>query len=244
MSKRASPPPTVDVVFPCLDEGAALPGLLARVPANYRVIVVDNGSKDDTASVARSLGARVIEEPHRGYGSAVHAGIAAATADIVAVMDGDGSLDPGALIQLVAEVAAGRTDLALGRRRPTSSASWPWHARAGNGLLARYLRARTPLRVTDLGPVRVAHRLALLDLEVQDRRCGYPVETLLRAAHDSWRITEYDMAYSPRAAGTRSKVSGSARGTAIALHDIARVISRHRASARPPIDTNSTRVPR
>ena len=85
--------PIVDVVLPCLDEAAALPGVLAGLPTGWRAIVVDNGSSDGSAAVARGLGALVVSEPRRGYGAAVHAGLLAATAPLVATCDADGSLD-------------------------------------------------------------------------------------------------------------------------------------------------------
>src|SRR6478609_2861037 len=109
-----------DVVIPCRDEAPALPALLALVPEGFRPIVVDNGSRDDTAEVARRLGATVVDEPRAGYGAAVHAGLEAATADFVAVLDGDGSMDPADLVPLLDLVVAGEADLAVGRRRPTS----------------------------------------------------------------------------------------------------------------------------
>ena len=239
MEKRASP--TIDLIFPCLNEAAALAGVFMLVPAAYRIILVDNGSTDGSADRARALGATVVREIRRGYGSAVHAGLLAATADIVVAMDCDGSLDPRELLPLVADVAAGRADLAVGRRVPVSRASWPWHARTGNRLLAEYLRSRSDLAVTDLAPVRVAARDHLLELDVQDRRSGYPVETLLRAAQAQWRITEHDMSYSPRAAGTRSKVSGSVRGTVAALIDMSRAVTDPRNRLR---DADHTRAAR
>ena len=131
---------TVDIILPCLDEAEALPGVLAAMPAGYRVLVVDNGSTDNTAAVAAACGATVIVEPRRGYGAAVHAGLLAATADLVGVLDADGSLPPQALPELVAAVT-GDTDLAVGRRIPQAGA-WPWHARAGNTVLAALLRYR------------------------------------------------------------------------------------------------------
>ena len=84
----------VTVVLPCLNEAASLPGVLAAMPDGYRALVVDNNSTDDTAEVARRHGADVVTETRPGYGSAVHAGVVAATTPIVAVLDGDGSLDP------------------------------------------------------------------------------------------------------------------------------------------------------
>ena len=223
MEKRASP--TIDLILPCLNEAAALPAVFRLVPAAYRVILVDNGSTDGSADDARKFGATVVKETRRGYGSAVHAGLLAATADIVVVMDCDGSLDPRELVPLVADVTAGRAHLAVGRRVPVSRASWPWHARTGNRILAGYLRSCSDLAVSDLAPVRVAARGDLLGLDVRDRRCGYPVETLLRAAQAKWRVVEHDMSYSPRALGTRSKITGSLRGTAVALLDMSRAVA-------------------
>jgi glycosyltransferase involved in cell wall biosynthesis len=217
--------PACDVVIPCRDEAPALPDLLAKVPATFRVIVVDNGSTDDTAAVARGLGAAVIEEHRPGYGAAVHAGIEAATADYVAVMDGDGSMDPADLVPMLDLVVRGDADLAVGRRRPTQRGVWPWHARAGNAVVLWWLRRRIGLPLHDIAPMRVARREQLLALGVEDRRFGYPVELLQRAANAHWRFVERDIDYHPRAAGTRSKVSGSVSGTLRAARDFARVLS-------------------
>lgn len=214
-----------DLVLPCRDEGPALRALLPTVPDTFTVIVVDNGSTDDTAAVARSLGARVVAETQPGYGAAVHAGVTAATADLVAVMDGDGSFEATDLVQLLDEVRTGRSDLATGRRRPVRRGVWPWHARAGNAAVLWWLRRRAGLSVHDIAPMRVCRREALLALDVRDRRFGYPVELLQRAQQAGWRITETDVAYHPRALGTRSKVSGSVRGTVRAARDFARVLS-------------------
>jgi glycosyltransferase involved in cell wall biosynthesis len=214
-----------DLVLPCLDEGPALRRLLPRVPSSFSVLVVDNGSGDDTAEVARTLGAGVVHETNPGYGAAVHAGVLAATADLVAVMDGDGSFDPADLLPLVEEVRSGRSDLATGRRRPVRRGVWPWHARAGNRLVLWWLRRRIDLPLHDIAPMRVCRRAELLALDVRDRRFGYPVELLDKAQRAGWRITERDVAYHPRAVGTRSKVSGSVRGTLRAARDFARVLS-------------------
>jgi glycosyltransferase involved in cell wall biosynthesis len=214
-----------DLVLPCRDEAPALRALLPTVPDTFAVIVVDNGSTDDTAEVARSLGAHVVVETRPGYGAAVHAGVLAATADYVAVMDGDGSFDSSDLVALLDEVREGRADMATGRRRPVSRGVWPWHARAGNVAVLWWLRRRTGLPVHDIAPMRVCRRADLLALDVQDRRFGYPVELLQKAMLAGWRITEHDIAYHPRAAGTRSKVSGSVRGTLRAARDFARVLS-------------------
>jgi glycosyltransferase involved in cell wall biosynthesis len=192
------------------------------MPVGYRVLVVDNGSTDDTVAVAAACGATVVSEPRRGYGAAVHAGLLAATADLVGVLDADGSLPPQALPQLVAAAANG-ADLAVGRRIPQAGA-WPWHARAGNAVLAALLRYQG-LPVHDIAPIRVARRQALLELGVTDRGFGYPFELLLRAAAAGWRVSEFDVEYRPRAGG-HSKVSGSIWGTARAARDMTAAMRR------------------
>lgn len=215
-----------DLILPCRDEAAALRELLPRVPAGLSVVVVDNGSRDGTGDVARSLGARVVTEETPGYGAAVHTGVLAATKTHVAFMDGDGSFDPDELIPMLDDVRSGRADIAVGRRRPTRRGVWPWHARAGNALIVAWLRRRIDLDAHDIAPMRVCRREDLLALDVLDRRFGYPVELLQKATAAGWRFAEHDVAYHPRAEGTRSKVSGSLSGTVRTARDFARVLSR------------------
>jgi glycosyltransferase involved in cell wall biosynthesis len=215
-----------DVVLPCLNEAPALPWLLDRLPAGYRPIVADNGSTDGSPDVARALGARVILVPQPGYGAAVHAGIEAAGDGVVCVLDADGSFDPAQLPRVADPVRAGLADMAVGRRRPTTRAAWPAHARLGNALLARRLRRSTGLNVHDIGPMRAARRADLLALGLRDRRFGYPLELFVAAGRAGWRVTEVDVDYAPRAAGTKSKVTGSVRGTARAIRDMSAVLAR------------------
>ncbi|MFD8413922.1 glycosyltransferase family 2 protein [Streptomyces sp. NPDC059650] len=214
---------TVDVVLPCLNEAEALPWVLARIPAGWRALVVDNGSTDGSADLARSLGATVVSESRRGFGAACHAGLLAADAEFVCFCDCDASLDPGLLTGFVAAVAAGRADLVLGRRRPRGPGAWPLHARAGNLALAHMLRRRTGLRLHDLGPLRAMRREAVLALALTDRRSGYPLQMVVRAADAGWRVREEDVPYLPRAG--RSKVTGTWRGTWHAVRDMRAVLA-------------------
>ena len=187
----------VDVVLPCLNEAAALPWVLSRLPEGYRAIVVDNGSTDASAEIARAAGATVVAESRRGFGAAAHAGLLAATAPIVAFCDADASMDPSILPVLVRRITDGRTELILGRRVPTTRGAWPLHA-------------------------RFANREGLLSLDLRDRRSGYPLEMLLKASAAGWRIEELDTPYSPRVG--RSKVTGTIRGTYTAVKDMSKLL--------------------
>ncbi len=215
----------VDVVFPCLDEAQALPWVLSRMPAGYRAIVADNGSTDGSADLAQRLGALVIKVPQRGFGAAVAAGLQAATADVVCICDADASLDPQQLHRVAGPVLAGEADLVLGSRRPTTWRAWPVHARLANRYLAHRLRRSmgTNAALTDLGPMRAARRTELLELGIVDRRFGYPLEMVVRAAAAGWRIQEVPVDYLPRSG--RSKVTGTVRGTVRAVQDMRAVLA-------------------
>ncbi|TKK84990.1 glycosyltransferase family 2 protein [Herbidospora galbida] len=212
---------SVDVVLPCLNEAEALPWVLERVPPGWRALVVDNGSTDGSAEIARSLGATVVHESRRGFGAACHAGLLAAEADVVCFCDCDASLDPGLLTEFVQLLSDG-DDLVLGRRRPESRGVWPAHARAGNWALSKMVRRRTGLRLHDLGPLRAARREALLKLDLTDRRSGYPLQMVVRAADAGWRVREVDVPYLPRSG--KSKVTGTWKGTFQAVMDMRKVL--------------------
>jgi glycosyltransferase involved in cell wall biosynthesis len=211
-----------DVILPVLDEREALPWVLARMPAGYEPIVVDNGSRDGSGALAERLGARVVREAARGFGAACFAGLLAARADVVCFMDCDASFDPRELPRVADPVAAGRADLVLGARSAVSAA-WPAHARLANAALAWELRRRAGIPLRDLGPMRAARRAELLGLGVEDRRFGWPLEMVLRAAAAGWRIDEVVVGYSPRAG--RSKVTGTVRGTVRAVRDMAAALA-------------------
>ena len=187
----------IDVVLPCLNEAAALPWVLARMPAGYRAIVADNGSDDGSSRIASCHGAMVVQVPQRGFGAACHGGLLAAASNVV--------------------------DLVLGRRRPSARGAWPAHARLGNRAIAAAVRRRTGLQLHDLGPMRAARRAWLGELALADRRFGYPLEMVIRAAGAGWRIAELDVPYHPRTG--RSKVTGTVRGTLRTVRDMSRVMA-------------------
>ena len=207
-----------DVVLPVLDEREALPWVLSRMPAGYDPIVVDNGSRDGSGELARRLGAQVVSEPQRGFGAACFAGLLAARDEVVCFMDCDASLDPRQLSLVAEPVRAGDADLVLGARRGAG----PLHARVANRVVALELRRRSGARLTDIGPMRAARREALLALGLVDRRFGWPLEMVLRAADAGWTVSEVPIAYLPRRG--RSKVTGTVRGTARAVRDMAAVL--------------------
>jgi len=206
----------VSLIIPALNEAECLGRSLAEVPVDilHQVIVVDNGSTDDTAEVARSGGALVIHEPRRGYGFACAAGVTAAEGDALIFMDGDGSFMPAELPDLLAPLSDGQADLVLGSRwsKDSGQATMPPHQRFGNNLFAWLLRRRFGLALTDLGPYRAIWRELLLDLEMQERTYGWPLEMIIKTARSGKRIVELPITYRPRFAG-HSKVGGTLRGS-------------------------------
>jgi glycosyltransferase involved in cell wall biosynthesis len=213
-------PHPIDVVLPVLDEAAAIPGVLAAMPEGYRAIVVDNGSSDGSDEIAAGLGAEVVHEPQRGFGAACFAGLSAARSEIVCFMDCDGSLDPAELNLVSDPVAAGDADLVLGTRIAEAGA-WPIHARVANRALGLIVRRRAG-KLTDIGPMRAVRREGLLELELRDRRFGWPLEMVLRAADAGWRIEEVPVSYRKRKG--RSKVTGTLRGTMRTIGDMTKAM--------------------
>jgi hypothetical protein len=230
----AGPAAGVHVVIPALDEEAALPVVLAALPAGRvtSVVVVDNGSRDGTAAVARRAGARVVSEPRRGYGSACLAGIAALAAcpdqDVVVFLDGDGSTDASELGTLIAPILSGEAELVLGSRvhAAGSAARVPAHARAGNALAVWLIARLTGARFTDLGPFRALRLGTLRSLGLADRDFGWNIEMQLRAVRAGVRWREVAVYHHPRAAGT-SKISGTVVGSVRAGCKILWTVARH-----------------
>ncbi len=213
----------VVAIIPALDEEGSIGQVVAAVPrdAVSEVIVVDNGSADRTAEVARRHGAVVVREPRRGYGAACYAGvIAAAGADLLVFLDGDRSDVPEEMPLILGPILRGEADLVIGsrltgRREP---GAMPPHAVFGNRLASRVLRALYGVRITDLGSFRAIRRQALLDLGMQERTFGWPVEMIAKAARRGHRIVEVPVSYRRRIG--RSKVAGTVKGSILAAYYI------------------------
>ena len=202
------------LIMPALNEAAVVGDLVRRAPrdAVAEIIVVDNGSTDATASVAREAGARVVSEPRRGYGAACFAGVGALPPDasIAVFLDADGSQQPEEIPLVLAPILTGRADLVLGARK--LAGRHPLHAAAGTRLVARFVAWRWRVPITDFGPLRAIRVDLLRSLDMQDRAFGWPVEMVVKAAMRGVRILEVPVSHQARLAG-RSKVSGTLLGT-------------------------------
>ena len=222
----------IAVIIPALDEEEAIGRVIAEIPPPAsEIIVVDNGSRDRTAEVARRAGARVVSEPRRGYGQACLAGIAAAPdADVYVFLDGDRSDHPEQLPEVVAPILSGRADLvigsrALGRRAPGAH---PWHAVVGTRVCVALMNRLLGTRATDLGPFRAITASGLRLLGMRDRSFGWTVEMQVQAARHGLRVVEVPVDYRPRIG--RSKVSGTVGGSLKAGARILGIIARHALS--------------
>lgn len=225
---------TVCAVLPALDEADALPFALAGRPPGLRVVVVDNGSTDATAGVARDLGAEVVSEPRRGFGAACWRGLqAAAPASTVVFLDADASLSWDDFDAVAGPVVRGEADLVLGRRirARREPGAMPWHVVVANAALGWLSGAVAGVRLHDVGPYRAVSRQALLDLDLRDRGYGWPLEMVLRAGRSGLRVAEVPVDYRVRV-GT-SKVTGRPWATVKVAFRMARVLLAH-AFRRPP----------
>ena len=215
---------TVCVIIPALNEAESIGVVLAAIPAGLaaEVIVVDNGSADDTAARALAAGARVVREDRRGYGFACAAGVAATQADIMVFLDADLSDFPEEMAALLAPIQSGQADLVLGSRFLAGNLSrsvMPPQQRFGNWLASRLMRRLYGLPVTDLSPFRAVRRDVLLALDMREMTYGWPTEMMVKAARRGYRLTEIAVRYRARYAG-RSKVSGTVRGALLAAYYI------------------------
>jgi len=218
----------VAAIIPALDEEGAIGATVARLDRRLvaDIIVVDNGSRDRTAERAAAAGARVVLEPRRGYGRACQAGVeAAAGAEVLVFLDGDGSDVPEDLPRLLAPLERGEADLvlgsrALGHREPGSLAA---HQLWGNRLVLALLRLLYRVRLTDFGPFRAIRAEALGRLGMSHPTYGWPIEMVVKAVRADLRIVEVPVDWRRRIG--RSKVAGTLRGSVLAgYHLIATVL--------------------
>jgi glycosyltransferase involved in cell wall biosynthesis len=226
----------IGLVLPARDEEAALPAVLASIPSWVdSVIVVDNGSQDDTARVAARCGAQVVTEPVMGYGQACLAGIRALltrSPAIIAFADSDGSDDLARLEEVVRPLLEGRADLVLARRIPVESGALTPQQRLGNRLATRLVRIIWGHSYADLGPMRAISRSALERLDMDDTGFGWTIQMQIRAITRGLRIDEVDLPYRSRLAG-KSKISKTLRGSVSAGATILSVIAKEAARERP-----------
>ena len=233
---------TISVVIPALNEENAIAKVIADIPKNVctpdghtgaivqEIIVVDNGSTDDTATIAKQNGARVVDETRRGYGYACLAGIAALEAappDIVVFLDGDYSDYPADLPRLLQPILEGRADLVIGARKAYNAreALLP-QARFGNWLACLLIRRFFGAHYTDLGPFRAIRYSQLLALDMQDKTFGWTVEMQLKAAKRAIPVCEVPVHYRKRI-GT-SKITGTLTGSLKAGYKILTTLIYHR----------------
>lgn len=232
----------ISVIIPTHNEARSIGRVLGDLPADLvtEVVVVDSNSTDGTSEIALGMGARVLQEPRRGYGRACLTGLAnASSPDIVVFLDGDYSDRPAELPILLAPIIDGNADITLGSRlgKQRIPGALPWHAAFGNRLAAFLITRLYGVRISDLGPFRAGRADILRRLELEETTYGWAVEMILKGALAGFRIVEVPVSYYPRIG--KSKISGTVRGTIGAgwfiLSLIVRYYFRHpRAGAQRP----------
>ena len=206
----------VSVIIPTHNEAQAIKLVLTDLPSDLttEVIVVDSNSNDGTPEIAAKMGARVIQEPRRGYGRACLTGLAAAVSpDVVVFLDGDYSDRPSELPILLAPIIEGRADITLGSRlqKQNSAGALPWHQAFGNRLAAGLIKFLYGLDISDLGPFRAGRTEVLRGLDLEEVTYGWAVEMILKGTLTGFRVVEVPVSYYPRIG--KSKISGTLQGT-------------------------------
>jgi glycosyltransferase involved in cell wall biosynthesis len=203
----------VSVIIPTHNEALSIERVLADLPSDLttEVIVVDSNSNDGTPEIAARMGARIVQEPRRGYGRACLTGLAAANSpDVVVFLDGDYSDRPSELPILLAPIIEGRADITLGSRL-RSARALPWHQVFGNRLAAGLIRLLYGVDISDLGPFRAGRADVLRALALEETTYGWAVEMILKGALAGFRVVEVPVSYHPRIG--KSKISGTLKGT-------------------------------
>ncbi len=206
----------ISVVIPTRNECGSIARVLDDIPRPpvTDIVVVDGRSTDGTQAIAEAHGARVIDEPRRGYGRACLTGIEQVSpSDIIVFLDGDYSDRPSELPTLVEPILAGRADIVIGSRLAGTLApgALPWHSIAGNWTAALLIRLLYRVRLTDLGPFRAARGDVIRDLRLQEASYGWAVELIVRGALAGKRIEEVPVSYHRRIG--ESKITGTVRGS-------------------------------
>ena len=229
----------MSVVIPTHNEALAIERVLADLPSDLttEVIVVDSNSNDGTPEIAARMGARVVQEPRRGYGRACLTGLATANSpDVVVFLDGDYSDRPSELPILLAPIVEGRADITLGSRlqKQLSAQALPWHQAFGYRFAASLIRLLYGLNISDLGPFRAGRADVLRALALEETTYGWAVEMILKGALAGFRVVEVPVSYHPRIG--KSKISGTVKGTVGAgwfiLSLIVRYCFRHRRAGK------------
>ena len=211
----------VSVIIPALNEQETIASVVSDIPRELvtEIIVVDNGSDDHTAERARAAGARVVSEPHRGYGRACAAGVRALDSDcrIVVFLDGDGSDCPELIDRLVQPIVEGRYDFVIGSRLRgvREPGSLTFQQVIAGRIAGQLVHSLYGVRYTDMCPFRAIRRDVLAGLEMKEETYGWNLEMQMRAARSGLRVLEVPVDHRRRAGGT-SKVSGTLRGTLLA----------------------------
>ena len=208
--------PSVAVIIPTFNEAESIGAVVAGLPREIieRVIVADGGSSDGTRERAHAAGAEVIAVG-RGYGLACLTGAqAAADADILVYMDGDGADDPAAIAALIAPIEAGTCDFVIasrarGKREPGSMS---WHQLLAGRVIGALIGLFYGASYTDMCALRAIRRNTLLKLGMREMTYGWNLEMQMRAARARLRIHELPVDYRCRIGG-QSKVAGSLSGT-------------------------------
>ena len=206
----------ISVIIPVFNEQDAIEKVIGDIPSDLsaEIIVVDNGSTDQTAKLAAAMGARIVRENRRGYGSACLAGIAATgEPDIVVFLDGDYSDHPNEMSDLIVPILENRADLVIGSRVLGNSepGALMIQARFGNRLATSLIKILFGVSYTDLGPFRAIRYGALMDLNMRDKTFGWTVEMQVKAAKRALKIQEVPVSYRKRIGV--SKITGTLKGT-------------------------------